>query len=219
MERMNPLTKLAAAAALSAASWLTTNLVVAAALASLVLLGLLVVRPLRLGGFLKTAGPMLALVTAAWAVSRHLGGMELSEAVTFGAVFATRFFVTTAAFFVVVETTSPGSLLAACSAARVPGRVALVLALVIGLIPILREAHRTITDAQRCRGLELDRGPLPTRLRRALSSGVPLLVHTFYVAENLSTALSLQGFDPKTRRSTWRRTGLLTVQQSMKEDR
>lgn len=49
--------------------------------------------------------------------------------------------------------------------------------------------------------------------------GKPMVLDSEQFAENLSITLSLYGFDQKSRRSTWRRVGLLTVQQSTKEDR
>lgn len=102
------------------------------------------------------------------------------SALLFGSLLATRFVVATVSFFAVIETTTSGALLAACSKARFPAGLALGAALVVGLIPLLRENLRTINDAQRARGVELDRGPLRLRLRRIVSSAIPLFVHSAF---------------------------------------
>ncbi len=77
------------------------------------------------------------------------------------------------------------------------------------------ERGERIADTQRDRGLELDRGPLLRRVRFALAKGMPLMVQTYRMAEAISLALSLHGFDPNVRRTTWRNVGWLTVESEL----
>jgi energy-coupling factor transport system permease protein len=85
----------------------------------------------------------------------------------------------------------------------------LVLALIFGLIPMLRDEFERIGEAQRARSMELDDAPLWTRLRYGLARGVPLLVQSIRMAQAIATSLSVYGFDPAVRRSSWRHVGVL----------
>ena len=122
---------------------------------------------------------------------------------------AARLVTTTAAFYFVMETSTPGSILAACSAARLPPVVTLVLSLTFGIIPMLREDFQRIADAQRARGMEIDDVPFYTRLRYSLARGVPLLVQAVRMAHAISLSLAINGFDMRRKRTTWRHVGLL----------
>jgi energy-coupling factor transport system permease protein len=88
----------------------------------------------------------------------------------------------------------------------------LVLVLVVGMIPLIREEFQNIGETQRARGLELDRGPIFKRVLHALARGVPLMVQTYRMAEMIALALSIYGFDPQLRRTSWRDIGWLTIQ-------
>jgi energy-coupling factor transport system permease protein len=108
-----------------------------------------------------------------------------------------------------METSTPGSILAAASAARLPPMVTLVLSLTFGIIPMLREDFERIADAQRARGMAIDDVSFPMRLRFALARGVPLLVQAIRMAHAISLSLAIYGFDTKRKRTTWRNVGLL----------
>ncbi|WP_412474943.1 energy-coupling factor transporter transmembrane component T (plasmid) [Rhizobium sp. WW22] len=131
---------------------------------------------------------------------------------------AARLVTTTAAFYFVMETSSPGEILAAASAARLPSIATLVLSLTFGVIPMLRDDFERIADAQRSRGMEIDDVGLPTKLRFALARGIPLLVQAIRMAHAISFSLTLSGYDLKHKRTTWREVGLMVEQRlSMKD--
>lgn len=67
------------------------------------------------------------------------------------------------------------------------GKVSLMLALTIRLIPVLFDLAREIRMAQRARGVE----------RSALALLVPLLVKTLRMADTLGDALEARGYDPR----------------------
>ncbi len=138
-----------------------------------------------------------------------LQGVSLGQALPIAAFMAARLVATTAAFYFVMETSTPGSILAASSAARLPPVVTLVLSLTFGVIPMLRADFERIADAQRARGMEIDDVGLPKRLRFALARGVPLLVQAIRMAHAISFSLSLYGYDMKQKRTTWRHVGLM----------
>jgi energy-coupling factor transport system permease protein len=133
----------------------------------------------------------------------------MADALPVAMRMAARLVTTTAAFFFVMETSTPGSILAAASAARLHPMATLVLSLTFGIIPMLREEFERIADAQRARGMEIDGVPFHTRLRYALARGIPLLVQAIRMAHAISLSLAVNGFDAGVKRTTWRRVGLM----------
>ena len=221
LKRVNPLVKLALAAVLSVAVWFLDvgRIGYALGLALLTLLATAGAHSPRRPAFYRTSVTVGSLITVTWTLSRYLaGGATLMEALPQGLMAALRFFVTTGWFFAVVETTSPGAMLAACAAARLPSRLALNTALVLGLISLFQEEYQAVTETQRARGVELERGPLRQRVRHVLGTGLPLLMHSLDVAESIAIALSLYGYDPQLRRSTWRLVGVLTMEERLMID-
>lgn len=162
-----------------------------------------------LSAYLKGASLLVLLVMASWIVNLAIQGMPWPDTIPVAAGMAARLVTTTAAFYFVMETSSPGSILAACSAARLPPVVTLVLSLTFGIIPMLREDFQRIADAQRARGMEIDDVPFFTRLRYSLARGVPLLVQAVRMAHAISLSLAINGFDMRRKRTTWRNVGLL----------
>lgn len=212
LDRVNPFVKLLAAALVTAAGWFVPDAVSAGLLAAAVIGFIAACRLPQAAGYFKIAALVGALVTVSWMASFMMSGATVAQAADHALRLAFRLVITTGSFFVAVETISAGALLAACSRTRLPGTMTLVLVLVIGMIPLMREEFHNIGETQRARGLELDRGPILRRVLYALARGVPLMVQTFRTAETIALALSIYGFDPQVRRTSWRDVGWLTVQ-------
>ena len=212
LDRINPFVKLLAALVLSSLGWFAGSAVAAGLVAAIALTGVVACRLPQTKGYLKLMALVGGLVTLSWTVSFVWNGAPLSGAIDDALRMAFRLIATTGSFFVAIETTSAGALLAACSRLKLPGQLTLVLVLVIGMIPLMREEFQNIGETQRARGLELDRGPLTRRIVYALARGVPLMVQTYRMAEMIALALSIYGFDPKIARTTWRDIGWLTIQ-------
>lgn len=212
LDRINPFVKLLVALVLSSLGWVAGSAVATGVVAAIVLAVVIACRLPQTGGYLKLMALVGGLVTLSWTVSFVWNGASFSTAIDDAFRMAFRLIATTGSFFVAIETTSAGSLLAACSRLRLPGSLTLVLVLVIGMIPLMREEFQNIGETQRARGLELDRGPLAKRILYALARGVPLMVQTYRMAEMIALALSIYGFDPKIARTTWRDIGWLTIQ-------
>lgn len=205
---LNFFVKLAAASIVMAVAWLMPGWVAGWLVAAAVLALLVAARVPGLRAYLKGVALLVALVTLSWCLNLWLQGLTLAEALPIALRMAARLVATTGAFFFVMETTSPGAILAACSAARLHPMATLVLSLTFGMIPMLREEFERIADAQRARGMEIDGVPFHTRLRYALARGVPLLVQAVRMAHAISVALAVYGFDPGRKRTTWREVGL-----------
>ena len=212
LDRINPFVKLLAALVLSSLGWFAGNAVAAGSVAAIAMGIVIACRLPQTKGYLKLMALVGGLVTLSWTLSFVWNGAPLATAIDDALRMAFRLIATTASFFVAIETTSAGALLAACSRLKLPGQLTLVLVLVVGMIPLMREELHNIGETQRARGLELDRGPLMKRIVYALARGVPLMVQTYRMAEMIALALSIYGFDPKIARTSWRDIGWLTIQ-------
>lgn len=206
--RLNFFIKLAGAFLVMTLAWVAREPMPSVVIAAFVVGCLIVMRVPRLGGYLRTTGLLVLMVIATWCVNLLFQGESLAAALPVAVRMAARLVATTGAFYFVIETSTPGSVLAACSACRLPSMATLTVSLMFGIVPMLRDELDRIADAQRARGMEIDGVPFYTRLRFALARGVPLLVQAIRMAEAISLSLSLNGYDTHQRRTTWRRVGV-----------
>tara|TARA_R110000751_G_scaffold57644_2_gene122171 strand:+ start:209 stop:889 length:681 start_codon:yes stop_codon:yes gene_type:complete len=209
LHEVNFFIKLFAAFAIMLVAWLALDWRFGLPLCILVLGLLWAQRVPGLSGYLKGVGLLTLLVIGSWILNLTLQGLPLADALPIAVAMAARLITTTAAFYFVMETSTPGSILAAASAARLPPIATLALSLTFGIIPMLREDFQRIADAQRARGMEIDDVALLVKLRYALARGVPLLVQAIRMAHAISVSLSIYGFDIRHKRTTWRHVGLL----------
>lgn len=206
---LNFFVKLIAALSIMLGAWFAPDWKWGVPIALICVLLLLITRVPGLKAYIKGVCILVLLVMASWCLNLYFQGVPLEEALPIALRMASRLVATTAAFYFVMETSTPGSILAAASAARLPPIATLVLSLTFGVIPMLREDFNRIADAQRARGMEIDDAPFYTRLRFALARGVPLLVQAIRMAHAISLSLSIYGFDLRKKRTTWRNVGFL----------
>ena len=216
LENVNFFVKCLGASTITGAAWLTRHPVEAGIVAGLTLALLAATRLPQARSFYRISALIFIMVSGTWTLNFAMQGMALQPAMLESVRMAFRLIATTGSFFIVIETTSAGALLAACAAARLPGTLTLGLVLVVGMIPLIREEYQHIADTQRARGLELDKGPILTRVRYALAKGTPLIVQAFRMAEAISLTLHLYGFDTTTRRTSWREMGLVAVETQLR---
>jgi len=70
------------------------------------------------------------------------------------------------------------------------------------LVPVFLDAAATVVQAQRCRGLEFDRGGLWQRLRRYIPVIVPVFMGGLRRADNMAMALEARGFQSSSPRTS-----------------
>lgn len=209
LHNVNFFVKFITAMAVMAGAWVAPNWKWSIPIAAACILFLIITRVPGLKAYIKGVCILILLVMTSWCINLYAQGLSLQEALPIALRMSSRLVATTAAFYFVMETSTPGSILAAASAARLPPIATLVLSLTFGVIPMLREDFNRIADAQRARGMEIDDTPFYTRLRFALARGVPLLVQAIRMAHAISLSLSIYGFDLRKKRTTWRNIGFL----------
>ncbi len=101
-----------------------------------------------------------------------------------------RFVVLIASFSVFFLTTSPDHLGLALQQSHVPYEFCFAFTTAVRFVPVLADEAQTIMDAQKARGLELERGNLLKRVRNYIPILIPLIVNA--IRRSLELAESME---------------------------
>jgi energy-coupling factor transport system permease protein len=100
-----------------------------------------------------------------------------------------RFIVLVESFSVFFLTTSPDYLGLALEQSRMPYEFAFAFTTAVRFVPVLAEEAQTIMDAQKARGLELEKGNLLKRIRNYIPILIPLIVSAIRRSLELAEAM------------------------------
>lgn len=106
-----------------------------------------------------------------------------------------------ASFSIFFLTTTPEELGMTFMKLRIPYIYSFALISAIRFTPVLAEELQTIIDAQRARGLELDKGSPITRIRRYVPVLVPLIVNVLRRSYELAEAMEVKCFGASRKRT------------------
>jgi len=112
----------------------------------------------------------------------------------FSAAMTLRFVSLMSAFSLFFMTTSPDDLGLALEQARVPYTLSFTFTTAVRLVPTMALDAQTVIDAQRSRGLELDKGSFMKRIRNYIPILIPLIVSAIRRSIELAEALESRGF-------------------------
>ncbi|TRO44096.1 energy-coupling factor transporter transmembrane protein EcfT [Candidatus Bathyarchaeota archaeon] len=107
----------------------------------------------------------------------------------FSAAMTLRFVVLVESFSVFFLTTSPDMLGLALEQSRVPYEFSFAFTTAVRFVPILAEEAQTIMDAQKARGLELEKGGFLKRIRNYVPVLIPLIVSAIRRSLELAEAM------------------------------
>jgi len=177
--------------------------------------------PLMLLFLLQIPFVLLAKVSRQWL--RSLRGASFLAALIFVINIATTFFTSgyritplnieyaaslTLRFVVLVEsfsvfflTTSPDHLGLALEESRVPYEFAFAFTTAVRFVPVLAEEAQTIMDAQKARGLELEKGGLLKRIRNYVPVLIPLIVSAIRRSLELAEAMESRAWGATKKRT------------------
>lgn len=116
------------------------------------------------------------------------------EAIFYGAVMCLRLLIIISAFAILTFTVHPDDLMLAMIKVRLPYKSVLVTSLSTRFIPTLIDDTQRITDVQRSRGLELDKGKLARRIRSRTSIVTALLSNSLDRAVQVAEAMESRAF-------------------------
>ena len=107
------------------------------------------------------------------------------------AAMTLRFVVLVESFSVFFLTTSPDHLGLALEQSRVPYEFSFAFTTAVRFVPVLAEEAQTIMDAQKARGLELEKGNFMKRIRNYVPVLIPLIVSAIRRSLELAEAMEI----------------------------
>ena len=152
---------------------------------------------------LKSMIPLLAVAfllwsfAYEWSIFRQYGGYSGFEV---GAFMVLRLFLILLLSLNFVASIKPSELVKGLEGLGIPYRAAFLLSLTLRHVHTIADDYRAIKEAQMSRGLELDKGSLPKRIRNYVPVMTPLLVRSIERAEELALAMELKNITLKRRR-------------------
>jgi energy-coupling factor transport system permease protein len=129
------------------------------------------------------------------------GGVLTYAILEYSLALTVRFLVLITSFSIFFLTTSPDKLSLALEKARIPFEFNFAFITAIRFVPVLAEEAQTIMDAQRSRGLELDRGSFITRVRNYIPILLPLIINSIRRSLELAEAMESRAFGATEKRT------------------
>jgi len=114
---------------------------------------------------------------------------------------ALRFLVLVESFSVFFLTTSPDHLSLALEQSHVPYEFTFAFTTAVRFVPVLAEEAQTIMDAQKARGLELEKGNFMKRIRNYIPILIPLIVSAIRRSLELAEAMESRGWGASKKRT------------------
>jgi len=140
-------------------------------------------------------------------VFAFFGGRGLAESLESAVAMTMRFVVLVESFSIFFLTTSPDHLGLALEQTRIPYEFCFAFTTAVRFVPVLAEEAQTIMDAQKARGLELERGNFLKRIRNYIPILVPLIVSAIRRSLELAEAMESRAWG-----ATKKRTNLYTLE-------
>jgi energy-coupling factor transport system permease protein len=126
--------------------------------------------------------------------------------IEFALTMTTRFLVLAASFSIFFLTTSPDHLGLALEQSKMQYEFAFAFTTAVRFVPVLAEEAQTIMDAQKARGLELEKGNILKRIRNYIPILIPLIVSAIRRSLELAEAMESRAWG-----ATKKRTNLYTL--------
>jgi len=205
LHRMDPRVKIVAVLMLSLLAFLLTNLIYLLLLLAFILLLVYLSRATfsRTMFALKFVLRLMVLIVVLWPIFDRsgspvlvsLGPLEITEpAIWRGITSAVRVGCLATVWYILMFTTSQRDLVMALVKFGLRFDYGLTLAISLRFFPTFLATIESITDAQRARGLELERGNLLKRSRNYVAVLVPAIVSALRTADTLSLALQSRAY-------------------------
>ena len=154
-------------------------------------------RSLRGATFLAAFIFMVNIATKFFAAGYALTAIDIE----FSAAMTLRFVVLVESFSVFFLTTSPDHLGLALEQTHVPYEFSFAFTTAVRFVPVLAEEAQTIMDAQKARGLELEKGNLLKRIRNYVPVLIPLIVSAIRRSLELAEAMESRAWGATKKRT------------------
>jgi energy-coupling factor transport system permease protein len=155
------------------------------------------VRSLRGAMFLAAFIFFINIATTFFTSNYTITWLKVEEAVA----MTLRFVVLVESFSVFFLTTSPDHLGLALEQSRVPYEFSFAFTTAVRFVPVLAEEAQTIMDAQKARGLELEKGNFMKRIRNYVPVLIPLIVSAIRRSLELAEAMESRAWGAAKKRT------------------
>jgi len=122
-----------------------------------------------------------------------------------------RFLVLSASFSIFFLTTSPDDFSQALLKMGIPYEYTLMLTIALRFIPTLARDIQTIIDAQRSRGLELEKGNIMKKIKNYIPILIPLIIYEIRRSIMIAEALESRAFGAEVKRTNLYETKLSLI--------
>ncbi|NWF97295.1 MAG: energy-coupling factor transporter transmembrane protein EcfT, partial [Candidatus Thorarchaeota archaeon] len=129
------------------------------------------------------------------------GYQNLSRSLESAAAMTLRFIVLVESFSIFFLTTSPDHLGLALEQTGVPYEFCFAFTTAVRFVPVLAEEAQTIMDAQKARGLELERGNFLKKIRNYIPILIPLIVSAIRRSLELAEAMESRAWGATKKRT------------------
>ncbi len=153
------------------------------------------IRSMRGAAFLATIIFLTNFVFA------YLGARGIGQSLENAVAMTLRFIVLIESFSIFFLTTSPDHLGLALEQTHVPYEFTFAFTTAVRFVPVLAEEAQTIMDAQKARGLELERGNFLKRIRNYIPILIPLIVSAIRRSLELAEAMESRAWGATKKRT------------------
>jgi energy-coupling factor transport system permease protein len=129
------------------------------------------------------------------------GGTRMAQTLENAAALTLRFIVLVESFSIFFLTTSPDHLGLALEQTHVPYEFVFAFTTAVRFVPVLAEEAETIMDAQKARGLELEKGNFFKRIRNYIPILIPLIVSAIRRSLELAEAMESRAWGATKKRT------------------
>jgi len=152
--------------------------------------------------YIKPIIPIVIILLIMWPFFRTSGNILVEfwkikitdDGILIGIAMALRILTMISATFILLTTTQQKDIISALTTMGLPYEYGLTLVIALRYIPTLAGMAQTIMDAQRSRGLELDKGNIASRIKKYVPILAPLIVGAIRMAQELAIAIDSRAF-------------------------
>jgi len=117
------------------------------------------------------------------------------------ATYSLRFVVITSTMSWFLLTTSPDDLGLSLEQVGLPSDISFAFTMAIRFVPVISQEFQSVYDAQRSRGLELEKGSFIQRIRKYVPIIVPVFIETIRRTYEIADAMEVRAFGAKPKRT------------------
>lgn len=152
--------------------------------------------------YLKLILPLVVMALVIWPLFQRAGTVLVSywkiiiteEGIEMGVAMSFRLLSLIVATYLLLMTTEQRDLVLALVKSGLRYDFGLMLAIALSKVPALAGIAMTIMDAQKARGLELEKGNIVEKVRKYIPILIPLIISAIRLAEALSIAIDSRAF-------------------------